>query len=116
MLNRPSRTVDLADLQEAKKSLLTEFVYLYTMKPVDGGANVQASDIITSVRSEMFTGSPVDGNELMSSLQLILAQSGNNNNNNNQPGVQLIDSNGLLRINQEAQFAPLNLGKLALNI
>lgn len=103
-LNRASRTVDLHELQEAKKSLLTEFVYLYTMKPVDG--SVQPSQLVTSVRSEMFTGTPLDGNELMS---LVAQQS--NNNNNNQAGVQLIDSDGLLRINQEAQLAPVNLGK-----
>jgi len=93
-LLRASRTVDLSELQEARKSLLTEYVYLYTMKPLDG---LPSRPEITSVRSELVTGS-VDGNELAAQLMAASA------------GAHLIDSNGLLRINQET--APLNLGKL----
>lgn len=93
-LNRGSRTIELSELAEAKKSLLTELVYSYTMKPVSGNA-----EPVTSVRSEIMVGQSVDGNELMGQL---MTSSG---------AVQLIDSNGLLRINQESQTAPVNLGK-----
>ena len=95
---RPSRTVELAELEEAKKSLLTEFVYFYTVRPLDP-ADQQAP--VTSVRSELVAGPSVDNQQLMGQLMAQAATGG-----------LLIDSNGLMRAESGAEPATaLNLGK-----
>lgn len=95
-----TRTVDLAELERAKKSLLTEYVYLYTLRPV---ASDSGQAEVTSVRSELLSAS-LDSAQLMNELMAGSA-----------PGIpQLIDSEGILRLSRPGGEPPaggLNLGK-----
>lgn len=112
---KPLRSIDLNELQEAKKSLITEYVYHYTIKPISDQSVVGQPAMIdsittTSLRSESVQPS-VDGSELMSRL-MGMDSDGAAASQQNQ---KLIDSDGRLRINQFAdqQSAPsaINLGE-----
>lgn len=118
-----SALLDLSDLQEAKKSLITEFVYMYTIKPVDLGNSAALEPATTSIRSEFVTASqqpPVlafgSAPGSVESADQLLSKLANGHQSAAANGAgHLIDSNGILRINQALassdQLAPINLGK-----
>lgn len=95
------RTLELADLESAKKSLLTEYVYSYTIKQQQQPDDQPAA---TSVRTELVTAS-ADNQQLMQHLQQLASVSAGL--------AQPIDSNGLLRVNNldGREEMQLNLGK-----
>lgn len=98
------KTVGLADLQAAKKSLLTEYVYSYTIN--NSRQNVEP---VTSVRSELVTAS-LSNQQLLQHLQRLAPAAGGEAASGL---AQPIDSNGLLRVNNldGREETQLNLGK-----
>lgn len=99
--HRASRTLELAEVEEARKSLVTELLYLYTMRPV--GAQQDAGIEATSVRSELIPGKTLDSGEL---LRYLAAEQAS--------GTQLIDSNGFMRLESrrpDDMRSAINLGK-----
>lgn len=96
--NEPA-VLGLADLQNARKSLVTELTYHYTIKPLQAANNNQASIDTTSVRSELVNAKSLEADEL---AQII----------GSKQQAQLIDANGLLQLeNPTKQQQVINLGK-----
>lgn len=93
---RPAgRPVEMAELERAKKSVVTEYQYLYTMRPLEANPESSQPEVTTSVRSELVSAS-LDSNELMNELMVGGAP-------------QLIDSQGMLRVGRDPQA--INLGE-----
>lgn len=101
IIKSPS-VIDLADLEGAKKTLVTELVYQYTFRPagppgVIEGATNNLVDPTTSLRSETLAAKSLEPGEL---ANLIVNKQ------------QTIDKNGLLRLElAEADAKAINLGK-----
>jgi len=100
---RPSRTVDLRELQEARKQLLTEYVYSFTMRPQDNEQTGPGERAAASVlRSELVRGPPLDAGQLMNELAARMASGQPEQQVAGRPQLGLIDSNGLLRVGGNA--------------